>query len=323
VSTPPTLPGFHHVSAICGDPQANLEFYTGVLGLRLVKRTVNFDDPGTYHLYYGDEVGTPGTLLTFFAWTGIPPLADVRGRSGAGQITAVSLGVPEAAWDAWIDRLAARAVDFHGPTNRFGRPTLVLEDPDGMAVELVAAEEPQAGRPWRRGSVSGDEAVLGLHGIRILVTEEGPSGAFLTGQMGYGRNAEEGGRVLFTPQDGGQGRVVLEVNAEAGVGRMGIGSIHHAAWRTRSDDEQALWRTRLLNAGWMVTPVRDRHYFRSIYFHEPAGTFFEIATDEPGFLVDEEEGELGTRLRLPPWLEPDRNRIEARLPELRLPRLSA
>ncbi len=317
--TPLAIPGIHHVTAICGDPQRNLDFYSGLLGLRLVKKTVNFDDPGTYHLYYGDGLGTPGTILTFFAWI-LPPAVTARGRQGTGQVSSTGLLVPSGSLDFWIDRLAAAAVDFHGPEERFDERAISLKDPDGLPLEIVARDSPPERRHWSEGPIPVEHAIRGFAGITLALSGYESTAALLTGSMGMRETGNEGPRFRFRVGDGDdQASVDLLCQPEGEPGRMGIGAVHHIAWRARTAQEQLEWRRILSELGFDVTPVLDRRYFTSVYFREPGGVLFEIATDEPGFTVDETPEELGSRLQLPPWLEPRRARLEARLPALRAP----
>jgi catechol 2,3-dioxygenase-like lactoylglutathione lyase family enzyme len=319
------MPGIHHLTAICGDPQRNVDFYVGLLGLRLVKKTVNFDEPTTYHLYYGDGLGSPGTLLTFFAWV-LPPMVTAQGRQGTGQVTAVAFRIPVASIDFWIDRLAARAVDFDGPQERFGEPVISLRDPDGLPLELVAREAGALRAPWARGPVPVEHAIRGFAGATLSLNGYERTARVLTATMGFLGVGAEGARFRFQVGrgevgEGGEDAAMIDLycRPEGERGKMGIGALHHIAWRTPSAEQQLEWRRRLVEAGLDVTPVLDRHYFQSIYSREPGGVLFEIATDRPGFTLDETPDELGTRLMLPPWLEPRRSALEARLPELRLP----
>lgn len=311
------VPGIHHISAICGDPRPNVDFYTGLLGLRLVKRTVNYDDPYTWHLYYGDGLGTPGTIITFFAWV-LPPLVSGTGRPGTGQVVAVPFRIPAASLDFWIDRLAAAAVDFEGPETRFGEPVLALRDPDGIPLELIArgAGEPQA--VWSDSPVPTPHAIRGFAGATLCLDGHARTAALLTETLGLRETGNEGSRFRYRSGEGADGVAIdLVCQPEAGPGRMGIGAVHHLAWRAPSDAAQHEWRQVLAAAGLDVTPILDRGYFRSVYFREPGGVLLEIATDAPGFTVDEPPDELGRSLRLPAWLEPRRERIEARLPGIR------
>jgi catechol 2,3-dioxygenase-like lactoylglutathione lyase family enzyme len=309
----------HHITAIAGDPQRNLDFYTGILGLRLVKLTVNFDDPGTYHLYFGDETGRPGSLLTFFPWPdGLP------GRQGTGQVGEVSLAIPQGSLGAWIERLLTRGVKFEGPTPRFEERVLSFRDPDGLLLELVATGRVSGVEPWREGPVPAEHAIRGVHGVTIW--EDGDRGAesFLTDTMGFRRLGQEGQRLRLQSAARGAGSVVdLRRTPGFWQGAEGVGTVHHVAFRAASDQEQLLKRTDVLSAGLDPTPVVDREYFRSVYFREPSGVLFEIATDGPGFAVDEPPSDLGTSLQLPPKFRPMRDRILASLPPLRLPHVTA
>jgi catechol 2,3-dioxygenase-like lactoylglutathione lyase family enzyme len=316
-STP--IPGIHHITAICGDPQRNLDFYTGLLGLRLVKKTVNFDDPGTYHLYYGDGLGSPGTIVTFFAWL-LPPTLSARARQGTGQITATPFSIPASSMEFWIDRMAAAGVDFGGPEERFGESLISLVDPDGLPLELVARGDGATRTPWREGPVPPEHAIRGFSGATLCLDGYERTAMLLTQTMGLREIGHEGSRFRFqVGEDDDAATIDLHCQPEGEPGRMGIGAVHHIAWRTPSADAQRQWRRVLAEAGLDVTPVLDRVYFESIYYREPGGVLFEIATDLPGFTVDESPTELGTHLKLPPWLEPRRERLKARLQELRLP----
>ena len=307
--------GLHHVTAICSDPQANADFYTGVLGLRLVKRTVNFDDPTTYHLYYGDDLGRPGTILTFFPWPGAP-----RGRPGTGQTTAVAFAVPPRSLDAWMERLAERAVEFDAIEERLGERVLPLRDSDGLALELVETSEASAREWWRDGSVPAPMAVRGFHGVTLTIEGYERTAELLSKVMGFAHAGSAHERFRYVAAGEEPGRVVDLICAPGKpLGRIAAGSIHHVAFRCASDEEQAAWRERLAKAGMNVTPPLDRRYFHSIYFREPGGVLFEIATDPPGFTFDEKAEALGTSLRLPEWLEPKRRYIEERLPPLATP----
>jgi len=301
-----TVPGIHHVTAVAGDPRENLAFYTDVLGLRLVKRTVNFDDPTTYHLYYGDETGTPGTALTFF-----PFGRGNEGRPGMGQATATAFVVPEGSLGYWQDRLAERDVDVAEPRERFGETVLPLRDGDGQPLELVTGESDV--EPWT-GRVPEEYAIRGFHGVTLHSgTPESTGGVLET--LGYERVDAEGNRVRY--RAGGERAAVVDVRTDAGNrGSPGAGTVHHVAFRTADGETQEAWQAHLDSRGLSVTEVKDRQYFTSIYFREPGGVLFEIATDGPGFTRDEDAAKLGSGLRLPPWLEDDRDRIEANLADI-------
>jgi glyoxalase family protein len=310
------IAGLHHVTAIAGDPQANVDFYAGFLGLRLVKRTVNFDDPGTYHLYFGDRSGSPGSLLTFFPWPGAP-----RGRRGTSQVTAISLSIPRDALDDWVDRLASHAVDFEGPAERFGESVITFADPDGLQLELVAPTSPDRREARDGGPVSAENGIRGIHAVTLAELGFERTAALLTGELGFHATNESDSRFRYETGEGGPGAIVeVLCLPDAPPGRIAVGTVHHVAWRARDDAEQREWRARIAAAGLDVTPVLDRRYFHSIYFREPGGVLFEIATDPPGFALDETPDRLGERLMLPPWLERHRSRIEERLPSLRIPR---
>jgi glyoxalase family protein len=305
--------GIHHVTAIARGPQVNLDFYTGVLGLRLVKRTVNFDDPGSYHLYYGDEVGSPGTILTFFPW----PRARLGSR-GAGQATVTSFSVPAGTLGRWVERLDSLGVGHGEPRERLAEEALTLFDPDGLELELVA----QAGdgrAPWTGGPVAPEMAVRGFHHVTLCEWNPEVTARVLTEAMGFRLAGEAGERSRFEAGAGGPGaRVDVLASPGAERGQVSAGTVHHVAFRVAGDREQLAWRRRLAAAGLQVTPVQERQYFRSIYFREPGGVLFEIATDTPGFAIDEPVASLGAGLKLPSWLEPSRREIESALPPLEL-----
>lgn len=310
-----TIPGIHHVTAIAGDPQQNVDFYTGVLGLRLVKLTVNFDDPGAYHLYYGDEVGHPGTILTFFSWPGA-----VKGRRGTGQIVSTSFSVPDGALGFWMERLKGHGVPFEGPAERFDEQVVTFFDPDDLQLELIAHPGAEERSAWEEGPVPPRYAIRGFYGVTLL--EEGfeSTDTLLTDTLGFRLVKEAGNWFRYQAGDGDPAALAdVRVAPNTPSGRVAVGTVHHVAWRTPNDAEQGAWRTHLAAQGINVTPVMDRQYFHSIYFREPGGVLFEIATDPPGFTVDEPVAQLGTGLRLPPWLEPKRTQITQLLPPLRLP----
>jgi glyoxalase family protein len=308
--------GVHHVTAIAGDPQRNMDFYVGVMGLRLVKVTVNFDEPTTYHLYYGDEVGHPGTILTFFAWPGGP-----NGRVGTGQLTATSFSIPETAISFWMDRFKNYNVPFQGPIARFKEQVLSFSDPDGLQLELVATQNRQLDRVWKDGPVPSEYGLRGFHSVALSEAGLERTTSLLTETMGFRRVGQIENRCRFEVGAGVAGATV-DVLTEPGTPRgiVSVGSVHHVAWRTPEDDQQKAWREQLVEAGMNVTAIIDRKYFHSIYYREPGGVLFEIATDPHGFAVDESAQDLGGRLMLPPWLEPHRSEIEQALPPLTLPR---
>lgn len=307
--------GLHHVTAIASDPQRNADFYARTLGLRVVKTTVNFDDPGTYHLYYGDERGRPGSLLTFFPWRGAP-----TGRRGTGQATTTSFSVPEQSIGWWKQHLEALRIEASRIQNRAGEDALTFHDPDGLELSLVAHPQGDPRAPWDGGLVSPEHGIRGLHSVTLSVSQEDATAGML-GELGLRFDEQERNRFRFAAGDGGPGAFVdVLVTPDAPEGLVAAGTVHHVAWRAPSAEAQQSWREELVESGVEVTSIRDRQYFRSIYFREPGGTLLEIATDAPGFTADEPLLELGRALKMPPWLEPDREQIEAALPRLNLPR---
>lgn len=309
--------GLHHVTAIAGDPQTNVDFYSGVLGLRLVKKTVNFDDPSTYHLYYGDGVGSPGTVITFFPWPGVQ-----GGVLGSGQTSTTAFAVPERSLDFWRQRLEESLVRAHN-IERFGLPGLAFADPDGLRLELLASvRHDDARKPWGCSSVSAEHAIHGLDGVTLLHADGAATERLLVDAMGFREVEVEGRRVRYESGDGGSGTLVdLIRDANAVPGRVAGGSVHHVAFRVADDDAEIEWQRHLLGAGHPTTEVKDRMYFHSIYFREPGGVLFELATDNPGFTTDESVENLGSGLRLPPWFESVRDRIEEDLPSLADPQV--
>jgi glyoxalase family protein len=319
MTTNPTLAGLHHVTAICSDPQKNIDFYCGVLGLRLVKLTVNFDDPASYHLYYGDELGRPGTILTFFAWPGAP-----RGRIGPPQVTTTAFAVPMGTIDFWAARCKERNIATERREDRFGEAVLGFADPDGTSLEIVATRESTEpkGEAWAAGPVPVQQAIHGVHSVSI--SEEGyeTTAKLLTDVMGFEAIGSERNRFRYragSSDAGMTGMVDLLCVPDARHGGMGAGVVHHAAFRTPDDAQQKEWHERIIRAGRNVSPVMDRTYFHSIYYREPGGVLFEIATNSPGFTADETADRLGTRLMLPQWLEEHRSEIERAVPPIRLP----
>ena len=310
--------GIHHVTAITGEPQRNVDFYAGLLGLRLVKKTVNFDDPGTYHLYYGDGDGSPGSIMTFFPWPGAP-----QGRIGAGQLTVTSFSIPAASLGYWTERLVEGGVRFEKPEDRFGETVLRFPDPDGLRLELVAAGEDRR-EGWAEGPAPAEHAVRGFHHVTLAVADPSRTAELMTGTLGFRNTSEAEGRTRYEAGEGGPGTTV-DVADGTGFprGTMGVGTVHHVAFRVPDEETQLELREEVGALGHNVTPVLDRNYFCSIYFREPGGVLFEIATDPPGFAVDEEPEHLGESLKLPPWLEPRRDRLEDVLPPLHVPRVGS
>jgi glyoxalase family protein len=303
--------GIHHVTAIASDPQRNIDFYTGLLGLRLVKKTVNFDDPSAYHLYYGDETGTPGSIVTFFYWPG----GAGRGRVGTGQVTRLSFSVPASSLEFWSDRLQRHGVAAKRQV-RFGEEVVSFNDPDGIPIELVAvATDGRTG--WTGADITGAHAIRGLHTTEISVRVAAPTETLIANEMGYRLVKREGERARFEAGLGGSGTyidVIATNKIPSGLG--GVGTVHHIAFRVAGDEEELLMQSRLSDAGYTVSGVRDRTYFRSIYYREQGGVLFEIATDVPGFPDDESVATLGTELKLPAQYERFRKEIETALPAL-------
>lgn len=307
------LQKIHHITAMAGDPARNLAFYRDVLGLRLVKKTVNFDDPSAYHFYFGDRVGTPGSLLTFFPWPGLP-----RGREGSGLVTAIAFGIPVGSPGVWEARLAEHGVSTSRLSDRFGERGLCLQDPDGLRVELLESSNPGGGQPWPGGSLSRpDLAITGFHSATATVWEAGPSLDFLEREMGLRPAAQETNRYRIALGESVPGGIYdVVVDPDAPRGRPGAGIVHHLAFSVGKASEQEGLHRSLEDHQVGVSPIIDRTYFHSIYFREPASILYEVATEGPGFLVDEEEPELGNRLQLPPRYESHRKEIEAALPAL-------
>jgi glyoxalase family protein len=305
--------GLHHVTAIASDPQRNLDFYTELLGLRFVKRTVNFDDPGTYHFYFGDDRGSPGTIFTFFPW----PRAS-RGSPGAGQTSATAFVVPSASLEFWEKRLRAANVPVERENERFGDPVLSLADPDGTRIEFVGRKIETPPKPVRTSDIPPEHSIHGFFGVTLCESGFEMTSSVLK-KLGFSQRDEEVNRFRFSAPGGALGNHIdVLVQPQLMYGRMGAGSVHHIAFRAPDDASQKLWREELKAVHLDVTPVLDRIYFHSIYFHEPGGVLFEIATDPPGFDFDEALETLGETLKLPPWLQPKRSAIEKVLPPITL-----
>jgi glyoxalase family protein len=308
---PEQIPGVHHVTAMAGDAQTNYEFYTDVLGLRLVKRSINQDDPSTYHLFYADSEGTPGTSMTFFPFDGMP-----SGSVGAGQVGVTAFRVPEGSLGYWTDRLDDHGVTREEPVDRFGERVLPFEDPDGLPLELVEGDD--AAAPWTE-AVPEEHAIRGFHGVALLVRDVDPTAELLE-TMGYERTREDDERVRFVSS--GELGAVVDLIPTQQAGRQGYGTVHHVAFRTPTDADQEAWRETFVDMGFEPTPVIDREWFHSVYFRggtreaNTGGVLFELATHEPGYTVDEPLEELGSSLVLPPKFEGRREAIEANLPPL-------
>lgn len=313
-TAPTRVSGLHHVTAIASDPQKNHDFYVKTLGLRMVKKTVNFDDPTTYHLYYGDELGRPGSAMTFFPWTRLR-----HGRVGLGQSAVTQFSAPAGSLDFWEARLSEAGAELDGRRGELGQTSLALRDPDGLRLALVeVADDPRAA--WTGEGVEAKHALRGFHGVTLWLSEAGPTEAVLTELLGYRREQEAeiaGGKLIRLRAEGPAPVVdILETRALP-HGSEGWGVTHHIAFSVRDDAAQAAMRKRLSGAGLGVTPVIDRDYFHSIYFRSPGGVLFEVATENPGFTRDEPAEALGTALKLPRQHEPYRKQIEDILPPIR------
>ncbi len=312
-----SVTGLHHVTAIAGPAQENLDFYAGILGMRLVKKSVNQDDPGTYHLFYADAEGRPGTDLTFFPWSHLAPA-----REGHGLSTEVSLAVPSGSLSYWIERLAQYGVTTDSVERRFGQQVIPVTDPHGLRVALVEIEgaSTRPFTPWDHSAVPPERQIRGLEGARMKEHELTATTAFLTDVLGFAPAGVDGAWHRYGVAGGGSGMYVdLHEAPSLRRGAWGVGSIHHLAWRVDDGAHQLDVRRRIEAAGRRPTPVIDRFWFQSVYFLEPGGVLFELATDGPGFAVDEDPAHLGESLVLPPWLESRRSEIEGALPGLRMP----
>lgn len=305
--------GIHHITALASDPQKNLDFYAGILGLRLVKKTVNFDATEVYHLYYGNEKGTPGTILTFFPYIGIP-----KGRKGKGQLIVTSFSIPENSIDYWIKRFNQFNIKHEDPQMRFNKETvLYFEDFDGLGLELIANSDDT--RPsFTYGNIPAEHAIKGFYGVTLSEECYEKTAGLLVGQMDHHPFGEQGNRFRFSASGKPGDFVDILCNPDALQGIPGHGTIHHIAFATDNDETQLMARKKLVNFGLNVTPVLDREYFHSIYFREPGGVLFEIATIPPGFTKDEPLEHLGEALKLPPWEEANREKIERELPSVQL-----
>ncbi len=305
--------GIHHVTAIAGNARRNVEFYTRTLGLRLVKKTVNFDDPGTYHFYYGDEAGSPGTILTFFPWDHVAP-----GRLGIGETQETAFRVPEGSIGYWTQRFVEKGVSHSAPVKRFGESVLSFKDPHGTRLALVGVPGAENEPAWIGTDVPAEHAIRGFHSVNLLLAEAAPTGAILTDVFGFTEIGREGSLVRFKAEGTEIGSIV-DIHEAGGFlpARMGGGSVHHIAFRAADDaGQEEMVRKLVENHGIRTTEQKDRNYFRSVYFREPGHVLFEIATDVPGFAADEAPATLGEALKLPDFLEGRRSQIEAVLPEI-------
>jgi glyoxalase family protein len=295
--------GIHHITAIAGNPQTNLDFYSGLLGLKFIKKTINFDDPGTYHFYFGDDGGSPGTILTFFPWG----KNAHKGRGGRGQVLSYAFNIPVNSLDQWKKKLEKFKIIYTGPYERFGENLITIEDPDGIEIDLVEHAAHQ------NGSVD----ISGFHSASLSVESIAMSDSILGDIFGFKLLTREGNRYRYSSGSGGPGNIVdVIVSPDSLPGIMGVGAIHHIAFRAADDNTQQSMRSALTRKYISVTPVIDRKYFKSVYFREPNGILFEIATDSPGFQVDEPKESLGQKLQLPEWLEEKRYFIEKALQPL-------
>jgi glyoxalase family protein len=311
----PLITGIHHITAMASDPQKNLDFYAGLLGLRLVKKTVNFDAPDVYHLYYGDETGLPGSILTFFPFGNSP----YRGRQGNGQAATTSFSIPMTALDYWMQRFDRYGIAYKQPQSRFNEAVIYFEDPDGLGLELIANETDQR-VPFTYGHIPAEYAIRGFWGTELWEKTYERTEGLLTQWMDYQFVGESGVRRRYAPAGDQQAGKYVDIlwNSVQHQGLGGIGTVHHIAFDTPNDESQLAVRETLLSAGLMPTHVLDRQYFQSIYFHEPGGVLFEVATTPPGFVRDEAVENLGSALKLPSWQEPNRSSIEAGLQPISL-----
>jgi glyoxalase family protein len=304
--------GLHHITAIAGHAQRNYDFYGKVLGLRFIKKTVNFDDPGTYHFYFGDETGTPGSILTFFPWEGVR-----KGSQGPGMATEIGYSVPAGSFAFWADRLKQNNVRITGEGTRLGEQYLSFEDPDGLPLSLIAPSTGDNRKPWETNDVKASVATRGFHSVTLSLRSIAPTAKVLEDILGYALQSQEGNRFRYRT-DAVSGASVVDVletpSLPAGINAGG--TIHHIAFRVQNEDVLMAYREKVVAAGLHITPKIDRNYFFSLYFREPGGVLFELATDNPGFSVDEPVSELGTHLKLPPQYEGRRHEIEEVLPRL-------
>jgi glyoxalase family protein len=307
--------GIHHVTCIAGNAQENLDFYVALLGMRLVKKSVNQDDPGTYHLFYADRVGNPGTDFTFFPWPNMEP-----GRLGIGLTVETSFAIPPGSLQYWQERLDERGVEHSAPESRFGEATLAFQDPHGLQLALVETDDERQSVPWENSLVPAECQLRGMHAVRLWERQLGPTEAVLTQLMGFTHLGSEDGWQRYGAEGGGSGKLIeIKELPEERRGEWGTGSVHHVAWRVHDSEEQMQLREMLLQGGLRPTHQIDRFWFKSVYYKEPGGVLFELATDGPGFDRDEDMEHLGEQLILPPWLEGQRREIELALPSLEMP----
>jgi glyoxalase family protein len=307
------IKGIHHITAIAGDAKRNFDFYTKVLGLRFVKRTVNFDDPQTYHFYFGDRQGTPGTILTFFPWGS----AVRQGRRGASMATEIGYAVPEGSLDFWLERFKAHNIIYNNPAEKFGEKYLTFLDPDGLKLELIETNQPDPRQGYATGEVKEEVATKGFYNTTLTLNDIKPTAGILTEVFGYTLIDKQVNRYRYATTASETANIIdlVELPAEQ-RGIVAGGTVHHVAFRVKDDEAQMEMREKILAKGLNITPQIDRNYFHSLYFREPGGVLFEIATDNPGFMVDEPLEALGTHLKLPTQFEPHREAIEKHLVKL-------
>lgn len=304
--------GIHHITAIAGNAKRNFEFYTKVLGLRLVKKTVNFDDPGTYHFYFGDEAGTPGTILTFFPWDRVK-----QGKAGAGMATDIAYSIPEGSLQFWKDRFAKENVNVTNIGKRFGEDFISFTDPDGLSLTLLVSKTNDPRRGWSGGNVSADMAIKGFYSTTLTLRKKDATATILMEVLGYKLLSEEGNRSRYITDAVETASIVDIIESSDNVDAKNAGgTIHHVAFRVKDEETLMLFRKKVQDHGLQITEKIDRNYFFSLYFREPGGVLFEIATDNPGFAVDEPIDKLGSGLKLPPQYENYRSKIEEALPVL-------
>lgn len=310
-----TILGIHHITAMAGDAQQNVDFYVQVLGLRFVKKSINQDAPSVYHLYYGDEIGSPGTAMTFF-----PFGRAARGTRGNGEISRVAFSVPVMSTEFWAGHLAKNGIHFDGPATRFGEEYISFQDPDGMMIDLIFTDKHFVKYPWKKSSVPVEHAISGFHGVTMNLASADSSVAVLQGILGFRPSASSGNRHRYLIGQGNdEAAIDIVVDPAAPFARQSAGSVHHIAWRVADFTAHEEWYRHVNASGMSSSEIIDRFYFHSIYFREPGGILYEIASDNPGFTVDEPLETLGTKLVLPPWYENQRERIERSLPPIVIP----
>lgn len=304
--------GIHHITAISGDAQRNAEFYVKKLGMRLVKKSVNQDDPGTYHLFYGNANGSPGSGLTFFPWQ-----MAIQGKTGLGEAVKVALAVPSGSINYWVEHFGVEGINFDGPYDRFGQQAIGFKDPDLMSLELVFDEQVDRLQGWKKSSVPAEYSIRGFRGTTLRLSEHESTAKVLTNLFGFEETGQAENRWHYTTDAPIGGSVIIE-EGEPKPSSNGRGIVHHVAFRASDDDELKELREKVIGMGLHPSDVIDRHWFHSVYFRSPGGVLFEIATDGPGYDVDEDPDKLGQKLILPPWLESKREHIEKRLPEIQV-----